>query len=191
MLGILPVFAGVLGIVFGLIGRSQTRRTGQKGETMATVGAVLGACWLLLVIGAGVWSVATTAERSADGTVVESGDESAFSLEVGDCLRDAAEGVELSEVPLVPCDQPHDGEVYASFELPDGEYPGDDAVFTAAEEGCVARFADFVGVAYEDSVQELIYLHPTRRSWALADDREVVCLIVGDDAVGSARGSRR
>ncbi|MDQ2697419.1 MAG: hypothetical protein M3Y46_01355, partial [Actinomycetota bacterium] len=43
---------------------------------------------------------------------VENGD--VFSIRVGDCLNtadlDATD--EISDVPIVPCDQPHDDEVY-------------------------------------------------------------------------------
>lgn len=130
-------------------------------------------------------------QRDDTGSVVEAGEESAFELETGDCLQTVAEDVELMSVPLVPCDQPHDGEVYATASLPGEEYPGDDALFAAAESACVARFAAFVGIPYEESVQELFYLHPTRRSWTLADDRGVVCVLVSDDSVGTAQGSKR
>lgn len=187
VLGIIPVFAGVLGVIFGLVGRSQTRRTGQRGTTMATFGACLGAAWLVLFGGAIVWAVLNEAERDDTGTVVAEGDESAFELAVGDCLRTIDEGAQVESVPLVPCAEPHDGEVYDAFALPDGGYPGDEAIATAAETGCIDRFQTFVGAPYEDSVLELFFYNPTRRSWALADDREVVCVIQSDATTGSAR----
>jgi hypothetical protein len=46
-----------------------------------------------------------------------------------------------------------------------------------------------VGVPYEDSVLELFYYNPTRRSWTVADDREVLCVIRSDATTGSARGT--
>jgi hypothetical protein len=188
VLGIIPVFGGVLGVIFGLVGRSQTRRTGQQGTTMATAGACLGAAWLVLFGGAIAWAALSEPERDDAGAVVAEGDESAFELAVGDCLRSIDEGEAMS-VPLVPCAEPHDGEVYDSFALPDGDYPGDETVATAAETGCIDRFQAFVGVPYEDSVLEVFYYNPTRRSWTLADDREVLCVIQSDATTESARGT--
>jgi len=187
VLGILPVFGGLLGLIFGLVARSQTRRSGQQGSTMATVGACLGAAWLVLFVGIGVFAALSEPERDATGAVVAEGEESAFDLAVGDCLRTIDIDAEVMSVPLVPCAEPHDGEVYDSFELPDGEYPGEEAVSAAAETGCIDRFQDFVGTPYEDSVLEVFFYNPTRRSWALADDREVLCVILSDATTGSAR----
>jgi hypothetical protein len=41
-----------LGIVFGLIGRRQTRRTGQRGRGLATVGLALSVVFLVVGVGA-------------------------------------------------------------------------------------------------------------------------------------------
>jgi hypothetical protein len=191
VLGIIPVFAGLLGVVFGLIGRSQARRTGQRGATMGTVGALLGTAWLLLVVVAAVVGVAGSPDRGSDGSVVQAGDESAFALAVGDCVASVPSGEEVMDLPLVPCAESHDGEVYASFELPSGSFPGDAEVTLLAEEGCYERFEGFVGLAYEVSELELYFLQPTQRSWTFSRDRAVTCMVTGDGDVGSARGSKR
>lgn len=44
--------AAPLGIVFGAIGRSQIRKTGQQGKGLATAGLVLGIVFTLLVVAA-------------------------------------------------------------------------------------------------------------------------------------------
>jgi hypothetical protein len=118
-----------------------------------------------------------------------------FSLEPGTCFDDVdaffeedSEGV--SDVPTVDCDEPHDNEVFATFDLPDGSYPGDDAVTTAADDGCIDRFADYVGIDYADSRFVSTYLVPTADSWA-DGDREVVCFLYDIDLAkieGSAEG---
>lgn len=56
-----------------------------------------------------------TAVRDEDsGEVTESGQADVFTLSVGDCL-DEQTGEEISDVPLVPCSEPHDGKTTGSL----------------------------------------------------------------------------
>ena len=118
-----------------------------------------------------------------------------FSLDVGQCFNDdsAARDVAVSEVALVDCAEPHDSEVYGSFDLADGEYPGLSAVSSVAEEGCRGIFADYVGVPYDQSVLLATNFVPSKSSWDDLDDREVICLLLpaDGDLVGTMRNSRR
>jgi len=128
--------------------------------------------------------------RDDDGDVVEAGDVGSLSLKVGDCLAAEAVG-EVESVPVVPCSEPHDSELFYSFQIPDGEYPGDEAVRAITAETCIAEFEDFIGLAYEDSVWDVSGIFPTEATWNQVDDREVVCgvfPISGEDTTGSARG---
>jgi predicted small secreted protein len=130
------------------------------------------------------------AVRGEDDQVVEAGDVGAFEVRVGDCFDDgqlSAEASEVQEVDAIPCDQPHDNEVYAIFELPDGDYPGEEAVVEQSGEGCDERFAEFTGTAYQDSQLEITQLFPTEDSWNTLDDREVVCAVY--DPSGPVEGS--
>lgn len=117
-----------------------------------------------------------------------------FSLEVGTCFNDAdSTATELSEVPIVDCSEPHDNEVYHLFDLPDGDYPGEAAVSTAANEGCLDAFAGYVGTAYLDSELDYFPLTPTSGSWD-AGDREVVCALYDltlAQLTGSMQGAGR
>ena len=97
-----------------------------------------------------------------------------FDLAVGTCFDDPGGGDEVSEVPVVECDEPHDNEVYHSFDVPDGEYPGDARITQLADEGCLAAFADWAGIQYDDSRLYYSYFVPTQASWAELDDREVL-----------------
>jgi hypothetical protein len=124
--------------------------------------------------------VTNTTERDDDGEVVEGNDDaSAFSIKVGDCLNEpeeTAEGVET--VPIVPCDDEHDYEAYESIILDDGDFPGDDVVSDAAEEGCFGdAFTEFVGLSYQESVLEVYVFTPTQETWDQLNDREILCLI--------------
>lgn len=134
-----------------------------------------------------------TAVRDADsGEVTDAGQVDVFTLAVGDCLNDQS-GEEVYDVPVVPCAEPHDYEVYHDFAMPDGEYPGQDATYTAADEGCYAAFAPFVGLAYEESILDFSYYVPTQQSWDEGNDRLISCFL-GDPSTqttGSLAGVAR
>ncbi|MFC0680674.1 septum formation family protein [Lysobacter korlensis] len=123
------------------------------------------------------------AVRDESGRVVEGGENDVFSIEVGDCVTQdvSAEAEEVSAVPVVPCSEPHDLEVYAEFTIDGEEYPGDEQADTLATEGCLAEFGEFVGLSYEQSALDYTFYRPTEESWNEADDRLVSCL-VGDPA---------
>ena len=121
-----------------------------------------------------------------------------FSLKGGDCYNGATvpiEGhIEITDVELVSCDDPHENEVYAIFELPDSSWKGNDYVFEQAEIGCVARFEAFVGIEYELSTLYADVIYPLEKYWKEKDDREVRCSVTEKPAMkvsGSAKGSRR
>ena len=120
-------------------------------------------------------------------------DSDVFTVSVGDCLNDDGVEGEISSVPKVDCSEPHDSEAYASIEMADGEYPGEEAVFAEADRGCESRFEAFVGISYAESVFSFSYYYPTPQSWA-SGDREIICLIVdpaGKVTSGSLAGAAR
>ena len=116
----------------------------------------------------------------------------AFDIEVGDCLNDAEASGTVTTAPIVPCDEPHDSEAYAIVTVPDGDYPGEDAIKAQADAGCVAEFAEFVGVGYTDSELEYTFYFPSENSWAQGD-REILCEVYDPDSqtTGSLAGSAR
>lgn len=135
------------------------------------------------------------AVRDEDSSeITEGGDLDVFTLAVGDCFDDdSAAGTEISEIPVVPCSEPHDNEVYHEFTLDEGEYPGGDVIETAADEGCFAEFESFVGIDYESSVYGYSWLTPTESGWNELDDRLVQCVVYeyGEKLTGSVAGTAR
>ena len=136
------------------------------------------------------------AQRDEAGAVATEGSIDAFDVELGDCVQqpdaDDADVEEVESVEAVPCDQPHDGEVYSIFDLPDGDFPGDEEVGAAGEDRCVEDFGSFIGLSYDESVYDITSLFPTRESWESADDREYVCIAVapkGETVTGSLEGA--
>ena len=110
------------------------------------------------------------------------GESDVFSIKVGDCLNDEAASGEISTVPIVDCDEPHDSEIYASIIMDDDEYPGESATIDFADQACYDEFEDFVGISYDDSKYGFATLYPSDESWA-GGDREVLCRIaLGDES---------
>lgn len=120
--------------------------------------------------------------------ILEEGDVSVYEIRVGDCLDSAELSGELNSVPVVPCGEPHDAEIYDSVMLSGDEFPGEAEVGAQADEYCVGAFESFVGVAYEDSELYASTILPSADSWN-DGDREVLCVILDSD--GGVTGSMR
>jgi hypothetical protein len=120
--------------------------------------------------------ISTAAQRNDAGEITAAGSVDAFAIQVGDCFDDEAfSSSEISEVPGVPCTEPHDNEVYAAFDIA-GEWPGEERMEQLADEGCYEQFSDVVGKSYEESVLAYTTIYPSRGSWKQRDDREVLCV---------------
>lgn len=109
---------------------------------------------------------------------------SVFRVSPGECfLPPSKVQAELTKIDKVPCDQAHTQEAYASVSYqtrsdsltPD--YPGETVLKHFADGACAQRFADYVGVDYQDSSLFFTYLIPSARSWQSGRDRHVVCFI--------------
>jgi len=130
--------------------------------------------------------------RDENDAIVESGEVGVFSMQLGDCLENMGVGDGIESAVGVPCSSPHESEVYYSFNLEGDEFPGEDEVGIASDEGCFDAFEPFVGAPYETSIFDIITLNPTKDSWELGDDREVLCLLIrvdGEMMEGSAEGA--
>lgn len=131
-------------------------------------------------------STAATSDDPAPSAGPE--DTDVFSLEVGDCLAqsdEVDESDEVSTVPVVPCTQEHDGQIYAATDLPDGDFPGTESVRDQADDLCAGKFDAFVGLSYDESVLDFYPFYPTEESWG-GGDREVLC--VAFDPAGPVTG---
>jgi hypothetical protein len=133
----------------------------------------------------------TEPDRSEDG---EAGTLSVYDLEVGDCGDFPPDADLYLSVTVHPCDTPHDFEVYDVRDMPDGpdaDYPGDDAVLGFADQGCLAAFEGYVGVAWDDSPDlTYTYLYPSEETWD-EGDREVLCTLTHVDEGTQLVGSKR
>ncbi|MEZ5382992.1 MAG: septum formation family protein [Microthrixaceae bacterium] len=120
------------------------------------------------------------------------------NLELGDCYDPAPDPSQRTVlVLLVPCEQPHQYEVYhvdAFTESRRAGYPGDNAVRNYAEERCFESFEGFVGQVWRDSLLDIETWFPTSASWTQGADRKLTCVLFHRnraDLTGSMAGSRR
>jgi hypothetical protein len=203
---------GVIGLILGFIGRGRAKRGEATNGTMALWGIITSAVAVVLSIAILIaWDdlrvewvgPEDTASPAAENTgspeetsAPTQGQETAapgagavnvIDLEVGDCLADSVPtGGEVVSVETVPCSEPHSEEVYAVVTLPEGDFPGDEAVAVQGDEGCTAEFESFVGLPYEESALYFSYLTPSEESWS-EGHREVVCSVY--DLAGDTTGT--
>lgn len=158
----------------------------------------LGAVFLIVALGSACSSSESTQDNSTrddSGDITEGGDVGVFALEVGDCFDQPPDG-NIAEVAAVPCDQAHDLEVYAKFDMEGGDdapYPGDAAVQTASEDCIGSLFEDYVGLDYQSSRYGVFPITPTQQTWESdLHDREIICTantVDGSQLTGSIQGT--
>ncbi|MFI1365388.1 DUF4190 domain-containing protein [Streptomyces griseochromogenes] len=187
-LGVVCCVPGV-GLVLGLVALRQIRRRGERGTGLAVGGSVLSG------IGLALWALLLSTGSASDWEWFQQGarDGVTGSLVKGECFN-APDG-ELSGdtygIDKVPCSGEHDGEVFASFSLEKGAYPGDDSVAGTADKRCYGLQDSYAmdTWAVPDDV-DVYYLTPTELSWS-GGDRKVICVFgnatEGRDLTGSLR----
>jgi Septum formation len=111
-------------------------------------------------------------------------------LKRGMCVRAVPDDV--LDVTVVDCRSAHAAEVTARTVLAGKQaWPGDDAVDAATERGCVAAFATYIGIGYDDSRFEWDGLTTDRSGWEEGDNT-LICLAYDpsqETLTSSLRGS--
>jgi hypothetical protein len=150
---------------------------------------------LLALSGCALLGPEDAPRESPGGQITESADADVFSVQVGDCINASAmeDDTEMESLPVVPCADPHDGEIIAQTELPEGDFPGDDALVAQGEEFCAAEFETFVGIPYDDSALYVWPLTPSQGGWETVDDRVIQCVLDtdGELVTGTLKGAAR
>ena len=116
----------------------------------------------------------------------------ADDLEVGDCVAGDLQTKD-DEVEVVDCGDEHVVQAIGSFDVPDGDFPGDEELAAVGFERCQGDlFRDFVGIPYvESSTIYASWLVPDEDGWA-DGDRTVVCVAHTQDhepTTGSYEGA--
>ncbi|MER6087231.1 DUF4190 domain-containing protein [Streptomyces bluensis] len=190
VLGIL-CFLPLVGLVLGIVGLVQIKKKGERGKGMAVSGIVLSSIGALLMTVFFATGGARAFWEGFEEAARENG--TTFSVEKGECFdapNGSLEGYAY-DVDTVPCDGEHDAEVFANFEIPGADYPGDDELTETADEKCY-DLADAYAMdswALPEYV-DVYYFTPTRQSWS-AGDREVTCMFGSTDENTGLTGSLR
>ncbi|GAA3955601.1 DUF4190 domain-containing protein [Actinoplanes auranticolor] len=185
---IFGILGGILlSVIFGIVALVQIRKRGQTGRGMAIAGLTLSGCWVLLIIIGVTAAILSDSGDSSSNTAAGSngGSVSVTQLKPGDCINGIQTVGSVEDLPVISCALPHEGEVYATFNLPAGPWPGDSAVQKQAEKLCDAELK--VYAPSPAATVEVLYLHPLQQSWSR--DRGVTC--VATDERGTTTGSVR
>ncbi|MGN9908653.1 DUF4190 domain-containing protein [Phytohabitans sp. LJ34] len=179
----------LLSVIFGFVALSQIKKRGQGGRGLAIAGLSLSGVWVLGIVAlviVGIVAGGTGNTNDPTTSLADSGDVNVQRLTPGQCLNGLKEGSAIRDLPAVPCTQPHEGEVFATFDLADGDFPGDTEVGKLAEDGCVDRLKTYSAKAADDPNVEIYFLHPTQTSWRLGD-QGVACVAMS--STGKVTGS--
>jgi hypothetical protein len=149
---------------------------------LAVAAIILG---VMALVGAAVGVLAVITHGFRPKTVITYRPAAVFALRPGECINSAGNGL---NVTVLSCATPHDAEVFATFSLPAGTWPGASAVQQDAGNGCASRLASYLNpqLATADLTQE--YVYPNQAAWR-ADERTVVCEVraVSGQLTGSVR----
>lgn len=135
-----------------------------------------------IAVFAGTSAMEDKTTRGEDGAIVESGGLGAYVIRVGDCVQMPDGGEEqVTSVEGVPCETPHDAQVFAEFDLSaSGGFPGQAEIENQAFEGCASRWEAALGRFDSAANLDLTFFTPTDQSWS-QDDREVSCFVITAD----------
>jgi DNA-binding SARP family transcriptional activator len=170
--------------------RAEGSRRRRRG--LATVALMLGILALTAGIGLSLYRRVTSEGETATRTEVPDDGETQDrtgttrhvgfvdripiqNLRVGDCFNveptpvaptgGAGSSQIALYVPRMPCEEPHDRELYHLFQHATGPYPGEDVVAAHAIEQCTTQFQQYVGVSAGESALDLYYVYPARVHW--------------------------
>ncbi|MFE2532352.1 DUF4190 domain-containing protein [Streptomyces sp. NPDC059371] len=188
VLGIL-CFLPAVGLVLGIVALVQIKRRGERGKGMAVAGMVMSSIGVVLL----ALTVATGGARAFWEGFEDAGGGSAFSLELGECFDTpggSLKGLAI-DVDKVPCTGEHDAEVFADFEMAEGDYPGQDALADEADRRCYLLRNTYAMDSWAVPGDVAVYsFTPTAQSWRTGD-REVSCLFGNTDEESGLTGSLR
>ncbi len=149
---------------------------------LAVAGIILG---ILALVGAAVGVLAVLTHGFRPKTVITYRPAAVFGLRPGECINSAGNSL---NVTVLSCASPHDAEVFATFSLPRGSWPGASAVQQDAANGCASRLGGYLNPQLATAALGQEYVYPNQAAWQ-AGERTVVCEVsaVSGQLTGSVR----
>lgn len=135
-----------------------------------------------------ILSECSSADRDESGVITNSGDVSAFEIQVGDCFVDlpgnGEDGNTFSSIEAIPCNQGHKWQMFSTEQLTFSDYSETeaqsqaDAMCNQAVQALINGMSDIKFDAFQNV--QLTYTLPTYKSWTVKGDRAVDCFIGSD-----------
>lgn len=157
------------------------RRTALLPILVAAAALVVGVA--LGAVAVSVWAnrdnvAATTSEIVS---YVTEGDVHSSDLKTGMCFDEPDRTGDVGMVTARACDQPHEFQVFAAFDLDDADGPGPEVDSTSYDR-CVEEWQANDAFAELSMAEQLLYYTPTTQGW-YDGDRAVVCMVGGKPAL--------
>lgn len=138
--------------------------------------------------------VLTTIISTAAYLILSDPTRDAGDLRPGDCIAIPAGSFYVDTVETVSCDEEHDIEIFdvGPLDITSADYSQWSGIERQAEDACLAAFANYVGVDWEQSIYEISYFTPTREGWMWGEESYQCALgSRSGPKTGSAKGSGR
>jgi hypothetical protein len=180
----------LLAIPFGIAGLVRTKSGRRRGRGLAIAGLALSGVWVIVLAAIVAYGVGRSPDRSADGTVTHQGAISPVDLRVGDCLHvpgiDVGDSKTIRELTVVPCSQPHNGQMIGLVQSSDTVYPGQSQLTQEGLSDCTAPAREYLGKA--TTRLNLVAFVPNQILWD-GGERAERCVLVDriQDITGDIR----
>ena len=163
-------------------GRDAVEEESRDVSPLAVVGIILG---ILALVGVAVGALAVITHGFRPKTVITYKPAAVFGLRPGECVNSTGNGL---NVTVLSCATAHDAEVFATYSLPAGPWPGASAVQQNAGNGCASRLDGYLNPQLATAALTQEYVYPNQAAWQ-AGERTVVCEIraVSGQLTGSVR----
>jgi len=178
-----------VGLILGIFGLRQIRRSGERGKGMAVAGITISS--VITLLAASLLALDLSGVIGDDTTAVQ-------DLKVGQCFNttdqslsdiDGSTQTRSTTVVAVSCDDPHDAEVYAIVPLtagPDGEYPGVDGATESSGVLCSEAAGDYMDGSAAANAMTVYFYMPPEEGWDRGETN-VTCFF--GDPSGRTSGS--
>lgn len=148
----------------------------RRSHTRLFLGLAIGLLVLLLIAGGIAWYLHWQRTRSLGEITTETG-ATAQQVAAGHCIAELPDDGSVSQVTLVPCDEPHEAQVVGTNALQQDTWPGQ-----AAVDDEIAAWCEMDRAALELGFQAVVWT-PTESSWSQGDHRGVCIAWHQDGAV--------